>query len=120
MYARINEGGIMRTLAELPRENSIGFIRLAAAISVIYSHSYGYGEFHFWWDTIVLTNYQTSEGRLAVDIFFILSGFLIAKSYNSCNNIIVFLWHRFLRIFPAFWVCVMVMALFVYVLTGQF
>jgi peptidoglycan/LPS O-acetylase OafA/YrhL len=110
----------MKTLAELPKENSIGFIRLIASLSVVYGHSYSIGGFDVWWDTIKITNNQTSEARLAVDVFFILSGFLIAKSYNSCSNVIVFIWHRFLRIFPAFWVCLCIMVLVVYILTGQF
>jgi peptidoglycan/LPS O-acetylase OafA/YrhL len=57
-----------------------------------------------------------SEGRLtlgtlAVQCFFVLSGFLIARSYAHSRSLPQFLWHRILRIMPGFWVCLLVTAL---------
>lgn len=102
----------------LTRENSIGLVRFCAALSVIYGHSFSFGGFDLPWNTIKLTGNQTSEARIAVDIFFLLSGFLITKSYISCKHFHVFIWHRVLRIYPAMLICAPLMAIVVYFLTG--
>jgi peptidoglycan/LPS O-acetylase OafA/YrhL len=82
-----------------PRSNSFNLIRLVLALLVIFSHSIilgGFGSETIWG--------HTSLGAIAVDGFFALSGFLIAAS--ACRNSFSrFLWQRFLRIFPAFWAC---------------
>jgi peptidoglycan/LPS O-acetylase OafA/YrhL len=41
-------------------------------------------------------------------MFFVLSGFLITRSAASGVSVLRFLWHRFLRIFPGYWVCLVV------------
>jgi peptidoglycan/LPS O-acetylase OafA/YrhL len=38
-------------------------------------------------------------------MFFVLSGFLIARSAARAESIGRFLWHRFLRVVPGYWVC---------------
>ena len=54
---------------------------------------------------------QGSElGDFAVDGFFILSGFLVCRSYLRLDSWPRFAWHRALRIMPAFWVCLLVTA----------
>jgi len=40
-------------------------------------------------------------GGIALDVFFITSGFLITSSYFSRNNLFLFVWARILRIYPA-------------------
>ena len=40
-------------------------------------------------------------GNVAVDLFFVTSGFLVVASLINRNNFIEFAWARFLRIFPA-------------------
>jgi peptidoglycan/LPS O-acetylase OafA/YrhL len=71
----------MQSLYEInkSRVNSITFLRLLAACAVIYGHSYavvpGFGG-----DWVVkLTNYAHAGG-VAVDFFFILSGYLVCGS----------------------------------------
>ena len=54
---------------------------------------------------VVVNN--TSLGTIAVYGFFGISGYLIAGS-ASRNSVGRYLWQRFLRIFPAFWVCLVV------------
>jgi len=86
-----------------PRSNSLNLIRLLLAASVVLSHAPlgGFGsELFLRWTTI---------GSLAVYCFFGISGYLIAGSAES-NNFGRFLWHRVLRIFPAFWICLIVTA----------
>ncbi|MFC5684425.1 acyltransferase family protein [Flavobacterium sp. MAHUQ-51] len=45
-------------------------------------------------------------GCIGVDMFFIISGFVIFMSIEQTNNWKVFLWHRFIRLYPVYWFCV--------------
>ncbi len=91
------------------RSNGIGFMRFFFAATVIWSHGYGLGGFGY--DALNRLNVNApSIGLLAVGGFFVLSGFLITRSYETVTSPARFLWHRFLRIFPAFWVCLFVTA----------
>jgi peptidoglycan/LPS O-acetylase OafA/YrhL len=91
------------------RNNSIGFLRLLFAIVVLWAHGFqmaGYG-----FDPIIrVTHGLFTGGTLAVGGFFVLSGFLITRSYEQLQNSGRFLWHRILRIFPAYWICLLVTA----------
>ena len=91
--------------------NALGVIRLALAALVIVDHAFplgGFGPDPVW----ALTRRKTSLGLLAVGGFFAISGYLIAKSGMS-GDIVQFIWRQFLRIFPAFWVVLLVTALIV-------
>ena len=94
-----------------PRNNSIGFMRTAFALLVIVNHTFplgGYGHdplFRFGQD-------QETLGGIAVKGFFILSGYLIAASYVRSHTTPRYFWHRFLRIMPAFWAALIVVAFF--------
>lgn len=82
------------------RDNNFNLIRAIAASLVLFSHSFalalGSSDFEPLRSTIGMT-----WGMIAVDIFFVSSGFLITSSYISKNNIIAFVWARVLRIYPA-------------------
>jgi peptidoglycan/LPS O-acetylase OafA/YrhL len=94
-----------------PRNNAFGFLRLALAVLVVFSHSFPLGGFGS--DPLDgLSNGRLNIGLVAVAMFFALSGFLIARSASTCPSIVRFLWHRFLRIFPGYWVCLVVCACF--------
>ena len=102
-----------RTFAQAfnPRNNAFGFLRLALAVLVVFSHSFPLGGFGS--DPLDgLTKGRLNLGLVAVAMFFALSGFLIARSASTCPSIVRFLWHRFLRIFPGYWVCLVVCACF--------
>ena len=96
--------------AAQPR-NNFNLIRLFAAWLVIYGHAYPIttteGPDVVQW----LTGLRFA-GALAVDVFFMASGLLIAASLER-NRLPSFLVARALRILPALWVCV---ALMVFVL----
>nr|MDT0667581.1 acyltransferase family protein [Micromonospora sp. DSM 115978] len=49
-------------------------------------------------------------GEMAVDGFFLISGFLIVRSHLNSSSTGRYMWHRFLRILPGFWVCLVVTA----------
>jgi peptidoglycan/LPS O-acetylase OafA/YrhL len=87
-----------------PRRNSLNFIRLVLAVAVLLDHSGPLGGFanganHFFQVAFRAVN--------PVYGFFGISGYLIAASAGR-NRTGRFLWQRFLRIFPAFWVCLIV------------
>lgn len=115
----MNSAGTTLTPSALldKRPNSIGFLRLLMASLVLFGHGSHYyaGEVGWW---IEATNNQIAFGRFPVDVFFVLSGFLIAASYEKTRVPSVFLWHRFLRIYPAFWVCLFLTALVVAPIAG--
>jgi peptidoglycan/LPS O-acetylase OafA/YrhL len=91
------------------RSNSIAFLRLLLATLVIFSHASDLGKFPP--DFLAqLSGGRWNFGGLAVDGFFFLSGLLITQSYVRLRSFPRFAWHRFLRIFPGFWVCLAVTA----------
>ena len=90
-----------------PRNNAFGFLRLVLALLVIFSHSFPVGGFGI--DALeAFTKGRHTIGLVSVGMFFVLSGFLITRSAASGVSVIRFLWHRFLRIFPGYWVCLIV------------
>jgi peptidoglycan/LPS O-acetylase OafA/YrhL len=92
-----------------PKNNAFGFLRLSLAILVIFSHSFHLGGFGI--DRLAaFTEGRYAIGSLAVAMFFVLSGFLICRSASTSRSVPRFLWHRFLRIFPGYWVCLVVCA----------
>jgi peptidoglycan/LPS O-acetylase OafA/YrhL len=101
------------TLAETfsSRANSVGFLRLVLATSVLVAHTWplGLGRGNF---GAKETGDQADLGALGVYGFFVLSGFLITAS-GLRFGLGRFAWHRFLRIFPGLWACLLVTALVV-------
>jgi peptidoglycan/LPS O-acetylase OafA/YrhL len=91
------------------RANSVGFLRLLFASGVLVSHGVGIG---FGKETGVpaFTRYQWDLGGISVYGFFMLSGFLITAS-GLKFGVGRYFWHRFLRIFPGLWGCLLVTAL---------
>ena len=87
-----------------PRRNSLNFLRLVMCLTVIVSHSITLGGFGNEW---ILG--RTTLALPALYGFFCLSGFLIAGSATN-NRVGRYLWQRFLRIMPGYWVCLLVTA----------
>ena len=92
-----------------PKNNAFGFLRLTLAVLVVFSHCYPLGDFGRE-PLKELTQGRLTIGLVAVAMFFVLSGFLICRS--ACGTISVgrFLWHRFLRVFPGYWICLIASA----------
>lgn len=90
--------------AAAPRKRQRGFdvIRLAAAIGVVVSHSFPLGLGKGTEEPLAaLTQHQMNLGELCVAVFFILSGYLITRSWDSRPDLIHFVVSRVLRIMPA-------------------
>jgi peptidoglycan/LPS O-acetylase OafA/YrhL len=84
-----------------PRKNSLNFIRLILAASVIIAHAYilgGYSQDPIWGVTTI--------GGWAVTGFFCASGYLIMSS-RLHNNLSKYLGKRIARILPAYIVCIL-------------
>ena len=91
------------------RQNNFNALRLIAAIMVLVSHSFaltGHAE------PLGALSGQTL-GELGVSIFFAISGFLIAKSWNSDPVPVRFALKRGLRLLPGLVAAVLVTALIV-------
>jgi peptidoglycan/LPS O-acetylase OafA/YrhL len=85
-----------------PKKNSFSFLRFFLAALVIFSHSYTLGGFG---SERLFGSTQETYGGFAVYNFFVLSGFLITRSYINSASIWRFMWNRIIRIIPGFWVC---------------
>lgn len=102
----------MRQLADLAqgRDNNFNLIRVLAATAVLVSHAWplslGAGT-----PEPLLAATGKALGTWAVEVFFILSGFLIAASFARRPNARDFLAARALRLFPGLLVSLLVVAL---------
>ncbi len=82
------------------KRNNFDLIRLSAAVLVLFSHSYPLSA-RTTEPLQSFTGYDTF-GTLAVEVFFLISGLLITKSWMDTPHAGDFIRKRFLRIFPAF------------------
>ncbi|MEO7251222.1 MAG: acyltransferase, partial [Arenimonas sp.] len=77
-------------------------LRIIAALMVIYGHS-----FPLTWDIgagelFLKLGWRIYSGDIAVDLFFVISGFMVAGSFLARSSLPVFLSARVLRIVPAY------------------
>jgi peptidoglycan/LPS O-acetylase OafA/YrhL len=105
----VRRDGVVQTISEAlnGHRNSFGAIRLALALLVIVSHSFPLGG----WGTDPTSAWsgQAHIGTIAVIGFFGVSGYLVTKSAASAD-IVQFAWRRALRLMPAFWLALVVVA----------
>ena len=83
-----------------PGKNGFGLLRLFAAIAVVYSHAWSVVGGN---EALEPLEAQTgfALGWHAVNLFFALSGLLIAESLSRNSSLSRFAWARILRIYPA-------------------
>jgi peptidoglycan/LPS O-acetylase OafA/YrhL len=89
----------------MERQNNFDALRLVAAASVVFSHSFLITEGtqdHEW--LIWLTGNQSILGLVGVFVFFAISGFLVTQSFEATGDVWRFLVKRALRIFPGLFV----------------
>lgn len=89
-----------------PRSNSLNALRLVLATLVIVTHAHHIGGYDGSWDRIA----GRQVGDWAVAGFFAISGYLILGSRERSATLWAFLWRRVLRIYPAFWMVLLVVA----------
>jgi peptidoglycan/LPS O-acetylase OafA/YrhL len=83
----------------------VGILRLLLAVSVILTHSFP------------LFGYEELDGIMAVEGFFVISGFYMAlilneKYVGTNRSYFLYLSNRLLRIFPAYWLILLVTIIF--------
>lgn len=100
------------------RDNNFNLIRFMAAFAVLASHSF----------VLALGDPGAQPGRLSigmspgdigVDVFFVVSGFLVTGSLLRRSGLVSFLWARILRIYPALIAMIAICALVLSPLLGQ-
>jgi peptidoglycan/LPS O-acetylase OafA/YrhL len=92
------------------RNNNFNLIRLMAAVSVVFYHSYTYNTKNPGIVDPITTflNNGVDLGALAVGIFFFLSGIFVGNSCLNDPNFIRFIIRRVARILPGLFICVAV------------
>lgn len=88
------------------RVNELDLLRFIAALSVVFHH-YSLNGFAVNFQTISpypLLSSLFRYGYLGVDLFFMISGFVIMMTASS-GNLKHFVISRLVRLYPAFWVC---------------
>ncbi len=96
------------TLSQLAqsRDNNFNLIRFVAALTVLVDHSFalvaGTSKAEPFRESLGI-----ALGIMAVDAFFITSGFLVTASLLARKSLLAFVWARILRIYPALIVMVL-------------
>ena len=108
-HAAMSEPALVKKTTSL-RVNNFDLIRLLAATQVLISHLFmtffdapsatdgGFGYFIFF----ICINLP------GVPIFFAISGYLISLSWERSGSLSTYAHNRFLRLFPALWLCLIV------------
>jgi peptidoglycan/LPS O-acetylase OafA/YrhL len=91
-----------------PARNNFDFLRFVLAAAVLWTHSYSLAGAV---DPIGRLSAQLDVGRLAVDGFFVISGFLVTQSWRRSATVATFARKRALRLLPALVVALAVSAL---------
>src|SRR5580765_1602404 len=102
---------IMSNSPSPQRVNNFDAVRLAAALSVVFSHSFLIAEGSEASEPFVwITGNQTILGLVGVFVFFVISGYLVTESYCRRPAPVSFVARRMLRIYPGLVVNVLVCA----------
>ena len=86
----------------MDRRNSFTFLRLIAALPVVLFHCLSFVAASEENDPLYqMTFGQMHLGGLGVAMFFIISGYVIAGSWQRRPQWLTFMWRRIIRIYPA-------------------
>jgi len=95
-------------------KNNFDFLRLIAAFAVLISHSFVLSDGLKINEPVYrFSQQQVTLGRIAVAVFFIVSGYLITGSYLRSRNPIQFIWARALRVLPALAVTLIILSIII-------
>lgn len=86
------------------------FRGIAVMAVVLYHYSTRYNEF---FNATSILNFP--YGWMGVPLFFILSGFVITLTVNRCKSPFEFLYRRFIRLYPTYWICLIITLSVLYV-----
>jgi peptidoglycan/LPS O-acetylase OafA/YrhL len=95
------------------RENNFGFLRLLFAMLVIVSHSPEIIDGSRANEILIKIFGTLSLGDISVDGFFLISGYLVTKSYIRSESTYFYFCKRILRIVPGYFVCFLICVVFI-------
>lgn len=78
------------------------FRGMAALIVVLFHYTYRY---NLVFNTQTMGLYEFSYGFYGVQLFFIISGFVIFMTLEKVSTGVEFIKRRFIRLYPTFWIC---------------
>jgi len=87
-------------------------MRLFAAAVVLFSHGFAIAEGFEDREPLQATTGEIA-GIYAVYVFFVMSGFLITRSWTTSSSTVSYVWKRFLRIYPAYAASILVCSLLI-------
>lgn len=99
-------------------KDNIGFLRLVFASAVIVGHAPELVDGDRHREPLMQLTGTLTLGGLAVDAFFLLSGYLITQSFIRQRSVVRYLERRVLRIYPAFIVAYLISAFLVAPIVG--
>lgn len=108
----------MITIRDLGRGNALGILRLLFASLVIISHTAEIRDGSREREVLTRIFGTLSFGELAVDAFFVISGYLIVASFMASSSALDYMKKRVLRIMPGFFVASFVSLLIIAPLVG--
>lgn len=95
----------------LDRKDNFLLLRIIAAATVIYGHSFAIAKSDGTRDIFLANNWPGYSGDFAVYIFFVVSGFMVSGSYLARSDLFEYVRARLLRIVPGLAVAVTLCAL---------
>ena len=101
-YSYLSQDGPAIAAPPNNRDNNFNLLRLVLAALVIVSHAPELVDGDKHRELLTRVFHTISFGDLAVDGFFLLSGFLIVQSWDRRPALLHFMKNRILRIYPAF------------------
>src|SRR5947209_4540546 len=94
------------------RISTLDSLRGIAALSVVIYH-YTY-RFRLKFGHDYSSIYDLKIGFYGVELFFIISGFVIFMTVEKCKNGADFAFKRFTRLYPTYWLCLFISFTFLY------
>lgn len=92
-------------MADIRRIEELDALRGPAALAVMVHHYFNRFDFLYghWFPVPKFTD----VGKYGVHLFFMISGFVILMTLERTRRPVDFLFARFSRLYPAYWVCVL-------------
>ncbi len=92
------------------RQDNFLLLRFLAAALVIYGHGYAMAKHDLPGDLFTRLGWGSYSGAIGVDLFFLVSGFLVTGSWLRRHSLVDFAWARALRLLPAYTACLVLSA----------
>ena len=84
---------------------------IAALVVVLYHYTFRFDELFNY--KFITDDFNVPYGHYGVELFFVISGFVIFMSIEKINNPFKFLYKRFVRLYPTFWIGMILSYIFI-------